>query len=949
MKRKMHLCLAAFIILEISIFVSPVGSQQPVISPLPASDEALPVDPLVTTGTLGNGLKYYIRENQKPEKRAHLWLVVNAGSVLEEDDQRGLAHFVEHMAFNGTRNFEKHEIINYLEKAGMKFGPEINAYTNFDETVYMLQVPTDSMEVVVKGLQILCDWARYISFEAEEVEKEKGVIIEEWRLGRGAEMRMLDRQLPVLLNGSKYADRVPIGVRTVIEGTDHTALKRFYDDWYRPDLMAVIAVGDFNKTMMEEMIIRQFGYIPGPEKARERISYDVPGHEPTLVAIATDPEASGTSVSVYYKAEPYNMNSREGYRRMLTEGLVVSMLNLRLYEKVKTANPPFLYAYASRSGMVRTKNIYSLNAAVKEDAIITGLEALLTEAVRVKKFGFTVSELERTRTNMLRQYEQALQESDKTQSSSYAAEYARNFLENEPVPGIEYEYTMARDILPSVTVNEVNAIIGNWLSEQNRVILVNAPQKEGISLPDEARILAVFDTVEQANISGFDDDVSALPLVEKVPTPVDIITEKESPAIGVTEWTLANGIRVVLKPTDFKNDEMLFQAISSGGSSLVADSDYMSAAVASDIIRESGIGQLSYLQLYKKLAGKVVSVFPYISTYSEGISGSASPADMETMFQLIYLFNTAPRFDMESYHSYINRIKGFIENRSASPESAFYDSLQVTMAQYHPRERPWSFSLIDDIHPERIYDIYTSRFQNNDAFTYVLVGNFNPETIRPYVTAYLGNLPHVRNRERWADPGIYPPKGVVKKTVYRGIEPAGQVVMAFTGEQPWSRENSYALSSISRALQIRLREILREDLGGTYSVRVSGSLNRIPREEYRVNISFGCDPSRVDELVQTVFRVIDTMQVQGPGSELIEKVRESQKREWETNMKENQYWLNQLVNSYFYESDPAEILNTAEFFKSLNEEKIRQAARQYFDRNNYVEMVLLPEKTDKEQ
>lgn len=906
-------------------------------------DQVLPLDPVVVKGKLSNGLTYYVRSNAKPEKRAQLWLVVNAGSVLEQENQRGLAHFVEHMAFNGTRNFEKDEIVNYLESVGMKFGPEINAYTSFDETVFMLQVPTDSIDVVKKGLEILDDWAQFITFDEQEIDKERGVIIEEWRLGRGAEMRMLDKQLPVLFYGSKYAERLPIGKKEVIESFPYSDLTRFYHDWYRPDLMAVIAVGDFDREVMEKMIIQEFSSIRRADNLPVKKEFPVPDHGETLVKIATDPEASNTFVSVYFKADPAPQQTVADYRRMLTEGLMVSMLNFRLYEKVKTADPPYLVAYAGRSSMVRTKDFYSLNAVVKENGILRGLEVLLTEAERVKQHGFTETELERAKTNQMRQLEQALHEKDKTQSQSYASEYSRNFLEGEPIPGIDYEFTLARELVPTITLPEVNALINKWITGKNRVILVNAPEKEGVTIPTEEEIMAVFSKVENQEVASFMDDVSSLPLVSTMPVPGKIKKERQIPELGMTEWILSNGYRIWLKPTDFQNDEVLFQGFSAGGTSLVPDSNFMSASVATNIIRESGLAGFSYTQLFKKLTGKVVSVFPYIGDYSEGLSGSASPADLETMFQLIYLYQTSPRKDQESYESYINRLRGFIENRSASPETALYDTLQVTLAQHHFRERPWSDALLEEISLAAAYRIYLERLNNHDAFTYVLVGNFDPEKIRPWVCTYLASLPAAKRKESWTDPGIYPPKGVVKKTVYRGIEPASQVMLVFNGSYPWSREKSYTLSSLTEAMQIKLREVLREDLSGTYGVSISGNSYRIPREEYRVSISFGCDPKRVDELVGTVFHLIDSMQTAGPGPALISKVKEIQKRDLETNLKENHYWLNQLVGSAFYQTDPLAMLKANELISNLSEESIRETAKQVFDKNNYIQLVLLPE------
>ncbi|MQY80449.1 MAG: insulinase family protein [Bacteroidetes bacterium] len=910
-------------------------------------NDLIPFDQEVTTGEFNNGLRYYIKVNKKPENRAQLWLVVNAGSVLEDPDQQGLAHFAEHMAFNGTQHFAKHELIDYLESIGMKFGPEINAFTSFDETIYMLQVPTDSSQIVEKGFQILEDWAQYVSFEGEEIDKERGVVIEEWRLGRGANMRMLDKQLPVIFKGSRYAERLPIGKKEILDTFNYETLRRFYRDWYRPDLMAIVAVGDFDKSCIQSQIEKHFASIPLAKNTRKREIYPVPDHKETLFAIATDPEATNTGVSVYYKTDPLPDQTVGDYRRILMERLFVTMLNNRLYELLNQEDPPFLYGYSGKGRFVRSKSVYTLGAAVKDGGIERGLETLLSEALRVKRFGFTQTELDRTKIKLLRQMEQVFNEKDKTRSNVFAGECANHFLESEPMPGIEYEFKLTKELMPGIKLEEINDLVNKWITEENRVVLLNAPQREDNRIPSEQELLAVFKTVENKKIQAYVDEVSAEPLVKEPPKAAEIIIEKSLDKLGVTEWTLSNGVKAVLKPTDFKNDEIRFQAFSSGGNSLIDDDDYMSANVATDIIKESGVGTLNLTELNKKLSGKVVSVFPYISTLTEGFLGSASPRDMETMFQLIYLYMTSPRIDNESFSSYITRMKGFIANRSLSPESAFYDTIQVTLAQYHFRERPWSVDLLDEIELETLYEFYKDRYADASDFIFFFVGNFEFEKIKPLVKSYLGGLPSLNRNETWKDPGIRRPKGVIKKTVRKGIEPKSQVRLVFSGPMEWSRENNYALNSMTDVMSIKLREILREDMGGTYGVRIWSSSSLYPTQKYSISLSFGCDPERVEELTKTLFEQIDSMKISGPDDIYITKVRETQNREYETNLKENLFWLRNLQNSYYTKQNPEKILDYPQLVKTLSAEMIQNAARKYFNMNNYVQVVLIPETGEK--
>ncbi|UCD36642.1 MAG: insulinase family protein [Fidelibacterota bacterium] len=923
-----------------SVVVRPPAARAAVPDDLGA---AIPPDPDLTMGEFPNGVRYYIRVNGKPEKRAQLWLAIDAGSVLEDDDQRGLAHFAEHMAFNGTEHFAKQEIIDYLESIGMRFGPEVNAFTSFDETVYMLQVPTDSIHMVEQGFQILEDWAHLVSFDEEEIDKERGVIVEEWRLGRGANMRLLDKQLPVLFKGSKYAVRLPIGKKEIIEASSYETLRRYYREWYRPDLMAVVAVGDFDKDWIFGLIEKHFAAIPEADDPRPREVFPVPDHDEALFAIATDPEASFTSVSLYFKSDLVPEASIGDYRHILIRDIYNQMLNNRLSELAQQSDPPFLAGYSGKGRFVRSKDAYFLGARVKEDGIGRGLEALMTEATRVRKYGFTPSELERARKWILRSSERIYKERDKTESETYVWEYVQHFLNGYFIMGAEKEYELGKRLVPGITLEEVNGLTRQWITDHNRVVLVSGPEKEDVAIPSAEQLSAVFAAVEEKEILAYEDRIIDEPLVAQVPEPAKIAKKKTFKDLGVTEWTLANGVRVVLKPTDFKNDEVLFYAYSPGGHSLIADEDFMSGNLAADIIDESGVGPFDNVALAKKLTGKVVGVTPYINALKEGFRGNASPEDLETMFQLIYLYMTSPRQDSVAFQSLKTRIKGFIENRSAQPEAAYQDTLQVTLAQYHHRARPWTGELLDEVQLAAAFRFYRERFADVSDFVFFFVGNFTLAEIEPLVRSYLGGLPSLKRDETWRDPGVHPPKGVVRKTVNKGMEPKSLVRLVFTGPYDWSRENNYALQSMLSAARIKLREVLREDLGGTYSVGVWGSGSLYPRQEYRVNVTFGCSPERVDELIGTVFEQIDSLNTTDLGDLYVTKVRESQYRSYETSLKENGFWLNQLHTRYFRGEDPRNILAYPELVETLTAEMIRQAAARHFNTDNYVQVVLMPE------
>lgn len=936
--RRLFGTVASILMLAFALH-SPVRSQQQNTGTL-AGD--MPVDPKVTVGKLANGLTYYVRENAKPEKRAELRLVVNAGSILEDDDQRGLAHFAEHMAFNGTRNFAKQELVDYLESIGMRFGPDLNAYTSFDETVYMLKVPTDTAEVLEKAFQILEDWAQHVSFDHEEIDKERGVVVEEWRLGRGANARMLDKQLPVLFKDSHYANRLVIGTKENLETFDYETLKRYYRDWYRPDLMAVIAVGDFDKARIIALIEQHFAGLTMPEKPRERKYFPVPNHEETLFAIATDPEAQRSMVSVYYKHPPEQEGTHEAYRESIIGSLYNGMLNARLSEIGQQPDAPFLFAGSFKGGLIRTKSVYGLSALVKDHNFTGGLDALLTEAKRVDLHGFTQTELTRQKAELLRGMEKAYEEREKSESNRFAAEYVRSFLTGEGIPGIAYEYELNKKYLPEITLEEVNAMGRAWIIDDNRVVLINAPEKEDVEVPTEQELAAVFEHVSQQEVAAYTDDVSDAPLVAVPPKPGRVLIEKRIEPLGVIHWKLNNGIRVFLKPTDFKEDELVFTSYSPGGNSLAADANYVAASTAASVVNEGGVGSFDQVQLQKQLAGKIVNVTPYISSLEEGISGSASPKDMETMFQLIHLYFTSPRRDSTAFVALQNRLKGLFENRSASPEAAFSDTIQVTMAQYHPRAKPLSEAFFEAMDLDTSFAFFQERFADASDFTFFFAGNFDPEAMKPLVQTYLASLPALKRKDQWRDVGIRPPQGVIKKTVHRGSEPKSLTQIIFTGDFDWSRQNRYELQSMVAVLRIMLRERIREDLGGSYGVGVTASPSRLPVPGYRLTINFGSDPQRQPELVKAVFEEVERLKKEGPAAKNLAKVQETQRREHEVQLKQNNAWLTWLEFYDQHNEDPEQILEYEKLVAGLTAKAVQNAAQRYLNTDNYVQVTLLP-------
>ena len=887
-------------------------------------NEILPMDQAISYGKLDNGLTYYIRTNQKPEKRHELRLVINAGSILEDESQQGLAHFLEHMAFNGTKNFARQDLVDYLESIGMRFGPDINAYTSFDETVYMLQIPTDSLEVMEKAFLILSDWAHSITLKDEDIEKERGVVIEEWRLGQGAGTRMRDKQFPILLKDSKYAQRLPIGKKAVLDTFRHQSLRRFYRNWYRPDLMAIIAVGDFDPDRIKKLIDKNFTHIPNLPDAPERNLFPVPGHQETLFAIVSDSEATYSRISIYNKLPLGNNQTTSAFREHIIERLYNRMLNERLSELTRIEDPPFIYAVSREGQMIRTKNFYTLSAVVRDNGIQRGLDVLLTEARRVREFGFTQTELERQKESLLRFRERQFKERDKTESTSFTSQCLGNFLYGTPIPSISFQYELDKRFMPDISLNDVNALARKWMGKESRVIMVDVPQKAEIVLPGEEELSAVMASVETRDIEPYLDNTLDQPLVESLPVAGSVVKSEFKSDLDVTEWTLQNGIRVILKPTDFKNDEIRMSAFSPGGTSLVADSNLIAAESAIGIIMESGLGDFDRNQLKKYMSGKIVRVSPYIGEISEGFSGFASPKDLETLFQFIYLYFTKPREDSTAYISFKERIKGVYKNRSASPEAAFYDTLAATLTQNHPRYEPWSVESLTHMDLQKSMRIYRDRFADASDFTFLFVGNFSPDSIKSLIETYLGGLIPINRNDTWQDRTFRYPEGVIKKTVYKGKEPKSQASLVITGPFAWNRGERYAISSMLHMLRIKLRERLREDLGGTYSINTSGSFTHDPVGRYRIDFSFGSDPDRVDELIDEIFTQIDSLKTYGMEEEYLRKVREIQIRKYETNLKENNFWMSNLEYKYFHQDPPEDILTYLTLVNNLTLDKYKK-------------------------
>ncbi|HLL21884.1 MAG TPA: insulinase family protein, partial [Kofleriaceae bacterium] len=786
-------------------------------------DAPLPLWSAVKRGKLPNGLTYYVMNHKKPEKRALLWLAVNAGSVQEDDDQRGLAHFVEHMAFNGTKRFPKAEIINYLEKIGMGFGADLNAYTSFDETVYTLTVPTDDKAFVPKGFDILRDWAADVAFDAAEVDKERGVVLEEWRLGRGAFQRLFDKQAKVLFKGSRYAERLTIGLPETLKTAPRDTLVRYYKDWYRPDNMAVIAVGDFeDAASIEKLIAEKFGDLKNPTKARPRTVAGVPKADGTRISIETDRELPTQIVSVYNMLAYRSEASYKDHRRLAVEQVYQTILNERLSSLARRKESPFTAAFAGIQGLTREIDAFTRTAQVKQGRVEDALRALFLEVLRVEKHGFTQPELERARAIILRFADQSAVGEETNQASEYADEITRNFFEGELMIGRKAESENFKKFLPTITLAELNTLAKNYGGADNRAIVIAGP--DGKPLPDHKRVLEIVSEVEKSEIDAWQDKAAATALMAQPPKPGKVTKESKTEAIGVIEWTLSNGVRVVVKPTSFEADAVSISGNSPGGLALASMKDWPHVRFADDIAALGGVGDLDDEALEKALAGKQARVGASLAETQESIDGGGSVRDLETIMQLVYLRMTAPRKDQAAVDTWKQNTAEQLANQQRVPEVQYGLASTKVLFQGNPRRMPPTPADIQKIDADKALAFYKSRFGDASDFTFVIVGAVDPVKLKPLVKTYLASLPAKGRKEKEKDPGVRRVKGVVKKSWAFGSEPRARVQIMFHGDEKWTRDNDRDMFILGQALATRLRETLREDLGGVYGVGASGSL-----------------------------------------------------------------------------------------------------------------------------
>ena len=925
----------------------PVHAQTPAPASKPAfaPTDRLPFDTAVTRGTLPNGLTYYIRKNTRPEKRVALQLAVKAGSVDETDQQQGLAHFLEHMAFNGSRHFKAGELIATLESTGARMGPHVNAYTSFDETVYMFQVPTDKEGIVGKGLQALADVADGLTLDPKEIEKERGVVIEEWRGGLGAATRIRDQQMPVLFHDSKYAERLPIGKPDVLKSFTPAELRAFYTKWYRPDRMALVVVGDIDAAAIEAQVKQLFGSIRKPGAAPPPRDYPIPLTPGLMVKVATDTEATQSSISLVRKRKRQADDSVADYRRNLTEQLVSQMLSERFDELSRKKDAKFLDASAYEDALNPSVSLFSIGASVEEGKLADGLAALEIESNRVKQFGFGPAELERAKKWWLASYERAYNERDKSESGTFAQEYVSHFLTNEPAPGIEYEYKLAKELIPAITAAEVAAAAKTLFSDASRAILGVSPQKAGLAVPTDAQLRDVLTKADAVAVTAWNDASTATALMTATPDPGEIKERREIAQLGITIVRFGNGVEAWLKPTDFKNDQVVFNLVSPGGLSLATPAGHLDAVLSTALVTLSGVGGHKAIDLQKLLAGKIASARPQVSLSTHAIAGSANPASLETALQLLYLSFTAPGNDEEAFGIIRKQLDATYTNRDQNPDLLYGERVAQVNTSNHYISTPVTLERLSKLDRNAMAAFYKERFSNAADFTFFMVGTFKVDEALPLVARYVGSLPSKGAPSAKArDVGIKFPTAIEKATVNKGREPKVTTQISFFADPPQDSNELTRLTAATEVLDIALRDILREELGETYGVSVDFSQQMFQRGGGHTIVQFTAAPQNLQKMTERVMQEVQRLQKEGPTEDLVNRAKESARREHEEGTKQNGYWLSRMQGAKLLGLDPVtHFLEREKRIANVTVANVKEMFVKYFPLDRYTIVTLLPE------
>ncbi len=910
----------------------------------------LPMNPKVKTGKLANGLTYYILPNAKPEKKVELRLVINAGAINEDDDQQGLAHMCEHMAFNGTTHFKKNDIVSFLQDIGVGFGNDLNAYTGFDETVYILPIPTSKPENLEKGFQVLEDWAHNVTYNNDDIDSERPIILEESRLGKGASDRMFKKIYPKLFRGSLYGNRLPIGIDSIIKTFPHQTIKRFYKDWYRPSLMAVIVVGDITVEKAEAYINKHFSGLKDPDVVRERKYPAVPAYTAPDAIVVTDKEATSYNINIQYSAFKKEVSSTDaGYRKYIIRSLFSSIFNQRLQELTQKENPPFVFASGSFGSFARGYDAFSLSAGSGTNNPEAALNALVIEAQRAEKYGFTQPELDRAKKSYLNRMERQYNNRDKTESFLLVQECIDNFLEHEPMPGIEYEYDLSKKIVPSITLEDINKVLDVIKGDKNKLTAITGPEAtDKFKLADSLQLMNLIAAAEKVEVKPYEEKVVATNLVPTAPKAGKVTAKKENKELGATELQLSNGISVVLKKTDFKNDEIIMSASRYGGKNEYGVKDKYSAEYATQVVSAMGFGAFTPVDLRKALAGKTAGVGDVFSDARDGFRGNSSVKDVETMLELLYLHVTAPRKDTALFNSYVQKNKSQFAMLSSNPQAAFVDTFYKAMYNNNPLApiavpHPEYYS---QINLDRVMEIYKAHFGDMSGMKFVFVGNIDEAKMIPLIEKYIGSLPVSGKKFTYTDNKVRTVKGKLNLNAYRGKEDKSLILAVFAGEAPYNDDDALRANALTEVLNIRIIEEMREKIQGIYGGGIFGGLDKVPYSAYSFVAQLPCGPEKADTLTKALQNEINNIRTKGIEESYLNKVKQQWKQAHKENFKSNDAWAGKIIDNKVDGESIDRFINYEKYVDRLTVADIKKAANIYLNGNNMLIATLMPEKFD---
>ncbi len=907
------------------------------------------LDPNVKMGKLSNGLTYYIRKNAKPEKKVELRLAINTGSILEDADQRGLAHFMEHMNFNGSKNFPKNELVSYLQKIGVQFGADLNAYTGFDETVYILPIPTDDPATVEKGFTVLEDWAFNNLMDVKEIEKERGVVLEESRLSKGAQARMMRQYFPQLFNGSKYAERLPIGTDSILKNFKPATLQRFYKQWYRPNLMAVIVVGDMDVAEAEKKIKAHFGGYKNPVGAKPRPSIiPIATRVKPEAMVVTDEENTNTIIQLINYIRPsQKIKTWAAYRQELVDDLVNSLINQRLTELTKKEKPPFVYGFTGQQSFIRGYDAFVSVAVLGDNKPKEAVDALVAETERARQFGFLSTEIERVKSSMLNNAQRAATEKDKMQSGQIVQQYVSHFLQGDATPGAQKHFDFVKQVLPTITAKEINDAAKKMPPTTNAFALLLAPEKKKADMPSNQVLLADVIAASKQKVTPYEEKAVAKNLMEGGPTAGKITGQTTNDKLGTTSFTLSNGVTITVKPTTFNNDEIVMDAWRHGGWHRFNLEQKENAQMATQIIMEMGVKDMSPTDLQKFLSGKTVEAMPYMNEHEEGVQGSSSVKDFETMLQLVNLYFTQPRRDETLFKTMVSQGKAMVQFAKTNPQAFYQDTLQKIVYN----NSPWLQSIPTEeqfakLNLDKVMGIYKDVYGNADGMRFTFVGNVDLEKAKPLFEQYLGSLPGTPVEHKFKDNNIRPVKGVVEANIKKGKEAKSFITFMWTGETEYKPEERMAMRAMIDALNITIIEKLREELGGMYSGGLRGTIVKRPYSHYTISASIPTGPESVTKLSDALLTIIRNAQEKGIEQKELDKVKETMKKQYRSQLQDNNFWLDVLSTAFIDGTDPELALAFEKRVDALTVTDLQKAAQKFLSLNNYVKAVLHPENSN---